>query len=849
MDGVDWQTVLAGELTADGREQAFSLDAPIPARFAQLRILSTWGSGGGVSLGEWKVVAEPGTLVSVSPPGPLGPAAASSQPNIADPALGGHVAWLSPQLYSQEETDALLLEDLAGTSVPMDKGVVPAWSIGFRDARSASLDRLEWLDAPGTDPSTLLRSVDVAVSLDGAAGPWRSLGTWQLGRAPDGTVEPFVFPEDTWTRYVRLSGEERRKDGWVALPATIRAFERTTATEGRSILGEWGMGSRLGPAEWAAALATDGAAADLGSRASAGAGVDGTSSSAEVPTDLAADTRARGRVHRAADDDWYRITVPEGSGSVAVTLYGVPTVGAAVELVAADGTVIPGTSSAGDVPGSVVFRAPVTPGADYRLRVHQPPYSAVFAFDTSISVSAYLPFVYGALRSFTEAVVEGAEALKIVPFAERPLLEAWSDQPFVLQDAVNRFVSLTSSSSAETALVDALSELALRPGTRAILLITDAETSSFDQSEELWRELARVRPIVHAIQVSSALPEAQHFMQDWAAVADGHYQYVITHADIDRAFDRMATQLRRPAAYELSYTTASEPLPRPEPGAIAVTRLVAEGDPEQPLADPDVAVAIVLDTSSSMLERLGRQRRIDVAKSVLREIVSEGLSPGTPVSLRVFRQVRKSCDTELAAPLGPLDPEAMVSLIDSLSVDRGIGTPLAAAIEALAEDLGTVQGPRIAVVLSDGQESCGGDPAAAVRSLATRGVDVRLSFVGIDLDRRTRKRIAKLAGLGNGAYFDARDPRGLSRAIASAVSPPVQVIASDGTVVATGTLDGEAIAVPPGIYRVDVLGDPVRTFEPVLVTSGETARITLVSDDDDPMPRQPQLQEVETTDE
>lgn len=846
LDGVDWQTVLAGELAPDGREQAFSLDVPIPARFAQLRILSTWGSGGGVSLGEWKVVAEPGTLVAVSPPGLLGPAVASSQPNIADPALGGHVAWLSPQLFSQAETDALLLEDLAGTSVQVEKGAAPSWAIGFREARSASLDRLEWVDAPGTDPSTVLRRVDVAVSTHGAGGPWRSLGPWKLRRAPDGTIEPFVFPDDTRARYVRLIGEERRRDGWVSLPATIRAFERTTVTEGRSILGEWGMGSRLGPAEWAAALATGGSAGDASSPGSVDAGVDGAASTAAVPLDLTAGTRARGRVHRAVDDDWYRIAVPEGSRSLAVTLYGVPTVAAAVELIAADGLVVPGTSSAGDVPGSVVFSASVTPGTDYRLRVYQPPYSAVFAFDTSISVSAYLPFVYGALRSFTEAVVEGAEAVKLVPFAERPLLEAWSDQPFVLQDAVNRFVSTTSSSSAETALVDALRELALRPGTRAILLITDAETSSFDQSEELWRELARVRPIIHAIQVSSALPEAQHFMQDWAAVGDGHYQYVITHADIDRAFDRMATQLRRPAKYELSYTTSSELPPSPEPGAIQVARLVGEGELDRPLADPDVAVAIILDTSSSMLERLGRQRRIDVAKSVLRELVSEGLRPGTPVSLRVFRQVRKSCDTELAAPLGPLDPEVMLSLIDSLGAIRGIGTPLAAAIEALAEDLGTAPGPRIAVVVSDGQESCGGDPEAAVRSLATRGVDVRLNIVGLDLDRKTRKRIARLAGLGNGTYFDARDPGGLSRAIASAVSPPVQVIASDGTVVATGTLDGETIDVPPGIYRVDVLGDPVRTFDPVLVTSGETARITLTSAHEDPVDR-PEPQGVETT--
>ena len=88
-------------------------------------------------------------------------------------------------------------------------------------------------------------------------------------------------------------------------------------------------------------------------------------------------------------------------------------------------------------------------------------------------------------------------------------------------------------------------------------------------------------------------------------------------------------------------------------------------------------------------------------------------------------------------------------------IDKTVRTPLAAAIAAVAGDLAAVTGPRIVIIVSDGQESCGGDPEAAVRSLVEQGFDVSVNVVGLDLDRRTRRRISKLAAIGNGAYYDA----------------------------------------------------------------------------------------------
>ncbi len=62
-DGSTWQEVLKAELSPLTTDQSFVLPEPIPARFAQLRIDSTWGgTNGQVVLGEWKVIATPGAV-------------------------------------------------------------------------------------------------------------------------------------------------------------------------------------------------------------------------------------------------------------------------------------------------------------------------------------------------------------------------------------------------------------------------------------------------------------------------------------------------------------------------------------------------------------------------------------------------------------------------------------------------------------------------------------------------------------------------------------------------------------------------------------------------------------------
>jgi hypothetical protein len=177
-----------------------------------------------------------------------------------------------------------------------------------------------------------------------------------------------------------------------------------------------------------------------------------------------------------------------------------------------------------------------------------------------------------------------------------------------------------------------------------------------------------------------------------------------------------------------------------------------------------------------------------------------------------------------------LDLDALAATIDGIRIVRSVRTPLAAAIEAMADDLAAATGPRMVVVVSEGRESCGGDPEAAVRSLRARGYEVTVNVVGLGLSRADRQRIRRLAELGDGVYLDARRADQLDEALRAAVSASYEVVDAAGTVVARGTVDGAAIVLPPGTYRVVVRTDPERVFEAVAVTSGAPTQLELDTD-------------------
>jgi hypothetical protein len=258
----------------------------------------------------------------------------------------------------------------------------------------------------------------------------------------------------------------------------------------------------------------------------------------------------------------------------------------------------------------------------------------------------------------------------------------------------------------------------------------------------------------------------------------------------------------------------------PAPGAIQVVREGNEGQ----ASGGSAAIELILDTSGSMLQPLEGQRRIDIARDVLGQLVSETIPAGTPLALRVFGDTPESCETNLAAPLQPLDPPAMSSLISGLQAIDGVNTPIGASLAQVANDFEGAEGTRIVVLVTDGEETCGGDPAAALQDITAQGIDARVNIVGFAVeDEALKAQFREWAHLGNGQYFDATGAADLGQAIAAAVQPPYRVLDASGNEIARGLVDGAPVEVPAGTYRVEVQAAQPVIIDNVAVGSGARA--------------------------
>jgi hypothetical protein len=284
-----------------------------------------------------------------------------------------------------------------------------------------------------------------------------------------------------------------------------------------------------------------------------------------------------------------------------------------------------------------------------------------------------------------------------------------------------------------------------------------------------------------------------------------------------------------PGEYEVRYSTgvAYATLARAritivpgkeEPGFVEVTAASA--------LPAGSGVEIILDASGSMLQRIGKDRRIDIARATLTKLVTSTIPAGTPFAFRVFGRMEDSCQSDLDVPLGPLNVQAVSSKIAAIEPKNGAKTAIGASLELVASDLRSVQGERLVILLTDGEETCGGDPAAAIEKLKKAGTTVRVNIVGFAIDdAKLAATFRHWADAGNGTYFDTQGAAALNEAMAQAMRPGFEVVDAQGTVVAEGLAGGEAVRVLPGTYTVRLTGR--KTGQSVTVTAKQKTPVKL----------------------
>jgi hypothetical protein len=216
------------------------------------------------------------------------------------------------------------------------------------------------------------------------------------------------------------------------------------------------------------------------------------------------------------------------------------------------------------------------------------------------------------------------------------------------------------------------------------------------------------------------------------------------------------------------------------------------------------SVAVILDASGSMKAALpDGKTRMAAAKVAVAEFAT-GLAADTRVALWAYGHQsptsRKDCkDTSLLTPFAATSQNRAAIIAQARSLEPQGYTPITYSLTLAARGLDHEESAaRTIVLVSDGKETCPGDPCAAAQALAEPDAKLIVQTVGIGVDSVTRSQLQCIARVARGSYYDANSTAELTRALGQAAVKDAEKPAQKKVV---------AITTPKlGTLRMKVLG-------------------------------------------
>jgi Ca-activated chloride channel family protein len=183
----------------------------------------------------------------------------------------------------------------------------------------------------------------------------------------------------------------------------------------------------------------------------------------------------------------------------------------------------------------------------------------------------------------------------------------------------------------------------------------------------------------------------------------------------------------------------------------------AEANPSKGVSPEGAPVAImfILDASGSMWAQVEGKAKIEIAKEVMTELIQD-LPDNAEAGLVAYGHRRKGdCkDVEELVPLQPIDKKTLTEKIQAIN-PKG-KTPITLSVRKTAEKLKTVEEETIIILVSDGKETCEGDPCALVKELKEAGIKFTMHVIGFDVTDEEREQLECMAKAGGGEYFTAK---------------------------------------------------------------------------------------------
>jgi Ca-activated chloride channel family protein len=181
-------------------------------------------------------------------------------------------------------------------------------------------------------------------------------------------------------------------------------------------------------------------------------------------------------------------------------------------------------------------------------------------------------------------------------------------------------------------------------------------------------------------------------------------------------------------------------------------------------------VIVTIDGSGSMAGDMGGRTKLELAREAALGFV-DGLPASVQTSLLVFGQQGDNSQAGKAKSCSAIDVLSPMSadrgrLRSALGQVRAVGwTPLAAGLDR-AEALlaaSSTPGEQVIYVVSDGEETCGGDPVAVARRINGGRTRAIVNVIGFNLPSAEAAKLTAVARAGGGEFANLSNEAELER--------------------------------------------------------------------------------------
>ena len=222
--------------------------------------------------------------------------------------------------------------------------------------------------------------------------------------------------------------------------------------------------------------------------------------------------------------------------------------------------------------------------------------------------------------------------------------------------------------------------------------------------------------------------------------------------------------------------------------------------PELPSGEDEVTtkqkkmnVVVLMDASGSMKGEIAGQTKMELSKAAIARFV-EQIPGDANVALIAYGHVGSSAESDKVASCSsvesmyPLSAYQAENFTNSLNSFQARGwTPLAGAINKAGEILQAYPSEEylnLVYIVSDGLETCDGDPIAAAKQLQSQSIKAKVNIIGFNVDNEGQQQLKQVADSGGGEYVTVDDPTELEVQITKKWQPTIgQLVWTQGVTI------------------------------------------------------------------